>query len=488
MQQEQKHAGFNKNTLLFIIILTSVINPFLGAAVNIALPMIGKEFSMNAITMSWVAMSFLLSSAVFLVPFGKVADMLGRKKIFLYGNIIIALSSLFCALSANGTLLIIFRVIQGLGSSMTFATGMAILTSAFPPQERGKALGINVSAVYLGLSVAPFLGGMLTQTLGWRSLFLATLPFESLIIVLILIAVKTEWAEAKHEKFDYTGSLIYMMAISALMYGFSQLPATQGYVITGSGLIGLLVFTRVELQQPFPVLNIDLFRNNRVFAFSNLAALINYAATFAVSFVLSLFLQYSQGLTPLQAGSILVTQPFVMMIMASVSGRLSDKYDSRILSSLGMAIIVVGLVMLSYIDHETGKGYIITSLVILGSGFGLFSAPNTNAVMSSVEKKYLGVASATVGTMRLTGQMFSMAIATMILNVFIGKASIGPENQTLFLKSVKVIFLLFSFLCFLGVFASLARGKKDHQSSNQSINKSSNPPIIKSINPQINKS
>jgi EmrB/QacA subfamily drug resistance transporter len=460
MRPEKHSAGFNKNTLLFIIILTSVVNPFLGAAVNIALPMIGKEFSMNAISMSWVAMSFLLSSAVFLVPLGKAADMLGRKRIFLYGNMIIALSSLFCALSDNGTLLIIFRVVQGFGSAMTFATGMAILTSAFPPHERGKALGINVSAVYLGLSVAPFLGGILTQTLGWRSLFLATLPFEALIIVLILASVKTEWAEAKNEKFDYTGSLIYMVAISATMYGFSKLPETYAYVITGSGLLGLVVFTRVELKQPFPVLNIDLFRNNRVFAFSNLAALINYAATFAVSFVLSLFLQYSQGMTPLHAGSILVTQPFVMMLVASVSGRLSDRYDSRFLSSLGMAIIVIGLIMLSFLDIETGKGTIITSLVVLGSGFGLFSAPNTNAVMSSVEKKYLGVASATVGTMRLTGQMLSMGVATMVLNIFIGKASIGPENQSLFLRSVKVIFLLFSFLCFLGVFASLARGKK----------------------------
>jgi EmrB/QacA subfamily drug resistance transporter len=460
MHRDQDHSGFNKNTLLFIIILTSVINPFLGAAVNVALPKIGAEFSMNAISMSWVAMAFLLSSAVFLVPLGKVADMAGRKKIFLFGNIVIAFSSLFCALSTSGTFLIVFRIIQGFGSAMTFATGMAILTSAFPPNERGKALGINVSAVYLGLSVAPFLGGMLTQTLGWRSLFFATLPFELLIIILILTAVRTEWAEAKHEKFDFAGSLIFMVAITALMYGFSQLPETHGFVAAGSGLLGLAVFTKIELQQSFPVLNIDLFRNNRVFAFSNLAALINYAATFAVSFVLSLFLQYSQGLSPLQAGSVLVTQPFIMMLVASVSGRLSDTYDSRILSSLGMAIIVIGLVMLSFLDDATGKGYIITSLVVLGSGFGLFSAPNTNAVMSSVEKKYLGVASATVGTMRLTGQMLSMGVATMVLNIFIGKASIGPENHHLFLSSVKVIFLLFSFLCFLGVFASLARGKR----------------------------
>ena len=460
MHKDTNPSGFNKNTLLLVVILTSVVNPFLGAAVNIALPKIGEEFSMNTISMSWVAMAFLLSSAVFLVPLGKAADILGRKKIFLYGNIVVALSSLCCALSTSGTMLIIFRVIQGIGSAMTFATGMAIITSAFPPHQRGKAIGINVSAVYLGLSLAPFLGGMLTQTLGWRSLFMATLPFALLVIILIKTAVKAEWAEAKNEAFDYTGSLLYMLAISALMYGFSKLPETHAIILTVSGLAGLAIFIRVELLKTYPVLNIQLFRNNRVFAFSNLSALINYAATFAVSFVLSLYLQYSQGMQPLEAGSILVTQPLVMMLVATFSGRLSDQYDSRILSSLGMAIIVIGLAMLAFLDDSTGNGYIIISLIILGSGFGLFSSPNTNSVMSSVEKKYLGVASATIGTMRLTGQMMSMGIATMVLHIFIGKASITPENHHLFLRSVRIIFLLFSLLCFMGVFASLARGKK----------------------------
>jgi EmrB/QacA subfamily drug resistance transporter len=466
MHQDHHHPGFKKNTLLFIIILTSVVNPFLGAAVNIALPHIGKDFSLNAITMSWVAMSFLLASAVFLVPLGKAADILGRKKIFLIGNIIIALSSLCCALSTSGAMLITFRVIQGFGSAMTFATSMAILTSAFPPHERGKALGINVSAVYFGLSIAPFIGGILTQTLGWRSLFLATLPFALLVIILLLVSVKAEWAEAKHEKFDYTGSLIYMVSLSALMYGFSKLPEPHAVILTVSGLLGLVIFIKVELKQSWPVLNIDLFRSNRVFAFSNLAALINYAATFAVSFILSLYLQYSQHMTPLQAGSILITQPLMMMLVASFSGKLSDKHDSRILSSLGMGIIVIGLIMLSFLDGITGKTYIIVSLVILGSGFGLFSAPNTNAVMGSVAKKYLGVASATVGTMRLTGQMMSMGIATMIIHIFVGEAPIGQENHHSFLISVKVSFLLFSLLCLLGVFASLARGKRvagEHQ-------------------------
>lgn len=460
----QDTHGINKNMLLTIIIITSFVNPFLGAAVNIALPEIGKEFSMNAITMGWVAMSFLLSSAVFLVPFGKIADIAGRKKIFLYGNIIVTFASVLCALSSSTLMLLGSRVIQGIGSSMMFGTGMAIITSAFPPHERGKAIGINVSAVYVGLAVAPVLGGLLTQYLGWRSLFYITVPFGLFVILMTIFAVKAEWAEAKGEKFDYTGSLIYIVAVSLFMYGFSKLPQNYAIALTCIGLFGIIAFIYTQLKVPFPVLNIKLFSQNRVFAFANLAALINYAATFAITFLLSLYLQYIKGLSPRDAGFLLVTQPAAMAVMASFSGRLSDKYDSRILSSIGMSIIVVGLIMLSFIHDQTEKQYIILSLLILGTGFGLFSSPNTNSIMSSVEKKFLGVASATVGTMRLTGQMLSMGIATLIIHLFIGEAKITPENHLFFIKSVRISFMLFSILCFFGVFASLARGKKNNGS------------------------
>ncbi len=459
MKRKSQYTDINRNMLLFVILITSLINPFLGAAVNIALPRIGEEFSMNAVSMSWVAMSFLLASAVFLVPIGKAADILGRRKIFLYGNMVVAISSLFCALSVSGIMLIICRLVQGIGSAMIFGTGMAIITSAFPPHERGKAIGINVSAVYLGLSIAPFAGGFFTQLLGWRSLFLMTLPFAILVVIFVVLFFKSEWADARNEKFDYTGSVIYIIAVSLLMYGFSKLPETYAFFLTGTGIIGLVLFIRIELSRKYPVLDIRLFRANRTFAFSNLAALINYAATFAITFVLSLYLQYIKGMKPIQAGSVLVTQPFIMMIVASFSGRMSDRRDPRILSSLGMAIIVAGLVLLSFLEKNTGKVYIIFSLLILGTGFGLFSSPNTNAIMGSVEKKYLGIASATVGTMRLTGQMVSMGVATMIIHALLGEESISMSNHHLFLTSVRIIFILFSFLCFLGIFASLARGK-----------------------------
>ncbi len=462
MNRESAPEGYNKNLLLFLIILTSVVNPFLGAAVNIALPSIAKEFNMGAVGTGWIAMSFLLSSAVFLVPLGKAADILGRKKIFLYGNLIVVLSSILCAVSVSGGMLIGSRIIQGLGSAMMFGTSMAIVTSAFPPNERGKAIGYSVSAVYLGLSVAPFFGGLLTQYLGWRSLFLSTIPFGLIVIVATILTVKTEWAEAKGEKYDYGGAVLYMVSISALMYGFSNLPGKSAIILVVLGIAGLVGFIYIELKQAYPVMNIHLFKNNRVFAFSNLAALINYAATFAITFILSLYLQYIKGLSPKDAGVLLITQPLVMMVVASFSGRMSDRHDPRILSSLGMAIIVAGLILLSFLNDNTATWFIIGSLIILGTGFGLFSSPNTNSIMSAVEKKFLGVASATVGTMRLTGQMLSMGIATMVINIFIGNAKITSENHYLFIHSTRIIFVLFSILCFMGIFASLARGSRSY--------------------------
>ncbi len=448
-----------KNFILSLMMVSSFIAPFLGASVNIALPSMSEDLGMNAITMSWVAMSFLLASAVFLVPLGKLADMVGRVKIFILGNVVVASASLLCAISKDSTMLIIFRVLQGIGSAMMFGTNMAIITSVFPPNQRGKAIGINVTAVYLGLSVAPVLGGILTQTFGWQSIFYITIPFGIFVAMAARLVIKTDWADAKNEKFDYKGSVIYVLSMSGFMYGFSKLSDPLAFGLVILGVIGLLTFWRIEIKTPFPVFNMQLFFGNRLFALSNLAALINYATTFAVTFVLSLYLQYIKGLSPRDAGFILIAQPIMMALVASFSGKLSDKYSPGILSSIGMGIIAVGLVLLLPLNHNTSNLYLILSLLLLGIGFGLFSSPNTNAVMSSVEKRQLGTASATVATMRMTGQMVSMGIATLVLHIFIGKARISAENEQSFLHSVSITFAIFIVLSLVGIWASLSRGK-----------------------------
>jgi len=432
----------------------------MSSAVNIALPKIGGEFNMNAVSISWVAMSYLLSSAILMVPFGKLGDIVGRRKIFLYGNIVFVIGTLVCALAYNSAILITGRLIQGIGGAMTFSTSMAIIISAFPPNIRGKIIGYNVSAVYIGLSAAPLIGGIMTQSIGWRSLFIVNAIAGILIIIAIKARIKEEWADARSEKFDYIGSILYGISICALMYGFSKLPEVFSIVLTVCGLIGLYFFVSYEMKIKFPVLDINLFLKNRVFAFSNLAALFNYAATFGVTFVISLYLQYVKGLSPRDAGLILISQPVCMALMASFSGRLSDRYDSGKIASVGMALVVVAVMMLIFLDISTQTLFILTALIILGLGIGLFSSPNTNAIMSSVEKKFLGVASATTNTMRLTGQLFSMAIATLAFHIFIRKGEISKTNIPQFIQSLHLIFIVFAFICFIGIFASLARKKR----------------------------
>lgn len=453
-------AGTGKQVVLFIAILAGFITPFDGSAVNIALPAIGAEFHMDAIALSWVATAYLLSSALFLVPFGKIADIYGRKKVFLYGITIFSLSSLIMTMASSSEMLIGVRVVQGIGSAMIFGTGVAIVTSVFPPGERGKALGTYITAVYIGLSVGPLLGGAMTQYLGWRSIFFVNVPIGITAVLLILWKIKGEWAECRGEKFDLAGSVIYGAAVVAVMYGFSVLPEFKGVVLLALGTLGVIVFALYETRIPFPVLDINLLTKNRIFAFSNLSALINYSATYAVTFLLSLDLQYTKGFTPEHAGLILVAQPVVMAMVSPIAGRLSDRTEPRIVASAGMAFTALGLFLLIFLTESTPLWHLIITLVILGIGFGLFSSPNTNAIMSSVDKKFYGVASGMNGTMRLLGQMLSMGIAMMIFAIVIGPVEITPEYYPQFVLSMHYAFILFTAFCILGIFASLVRGNR----------------------------
>lgn len=449
----------NRKTSLFVVTLASFLTPFMGSSSNIALPTIGKEFSMDAVLLGWVATSYLLSAAIFLVPIGRIADIYGRKKIFKIGILIYTISSFLSAIAPSAYFLIAVRIFQGLGGSMIFGTGVAILISIFPVEERGKVLGINVASVYSGLSLGPFLGGFLIHHLGWRSIFYMNIPLGLIIITLVILRLKGEWAEAKGEKFDLVGSIIYALFLVALILGFSKLPETIGFVLILIAFVGFFSFVIWESKISNPVLNMNLFKNNTTFALSNLSALINYSATFGVTFLLSLYLQYIQGFSAQKAGMILVCQPLIMAIFSPFVGRLSDKKEPRVLSSIGMAISVVALGLFSFIDETTGLAYIISTLIIFGFGLAFFSSPNTNAVMSSVEKKFYGVASGTLGTMRLTGQMLSMGIAMLIFALIIGRVQITPEYHAQFLISIRSIFIIFAVLCFFGIFASLSRGK-----------------------------
>ena len=448
-----------EKSALIVATLTSFMGPFTISSVNVALPTIQAEFVADAVALSWVATSYLLAIAVFLVPFGKIADIYGRKKIFTLGLFLYTSSSLLAIFSFSMTALITMRVLQGVGAAMFVTTGMAIITSIFPPARRGKAIGIYVSAVYIGLSVGPFAGGFLTRYLGWRSLFAVVVPFGAASIFATLKYLKGEWADARGEKIDVRGSLLYGLSILILVYGASLLPRAVAVYLIIAGLVGLGLFVRLEMRIPFPVFEVKLFNQNRLFAFSSLAALINYSATFAITFLLSLYLQYIKGIPPQYAGSILIAQPIVMAVFSPLAGRLSDRLEPRLIASAGMCITVLGLIFFVFIGPNTSKFMIVTVLAFLGFGFALFSSPNMSAIMGSVENRYLGIASGTVATMRLLGQMVSMAIAMVVFAIFIGREQISPANYGEFLTSVRVSFLIFALLCTLGIFFSLMRGE-----------------------------
>jgi EmrB/QacA subfamily drug resistance transporter len=448
----------SRQAALFAATLASFLTAFTGSSINIALPALGRDFSMDAILLSWVPTSFLLAAAMFLVPIGRLADIHGRKKVFALGTSVFTVASLLSGLAPSAALLIAARALQGIGGAMISGTGVAILTSVFPPQERGRVLGINVAAVYLGLSLGPPLGGILTQQLGWRSIFLVTIPLGLAIIAFVLWRLEGEWAEARGESFDLFGSIIYAAALVSLMYGFSQLPALVGAVLIAAGLLGFVGFSLWELSAKSPVLNLRLFRSNRTFTFSNLAALIHYAAVFAVTFLLSLYLQYLKGLSPQQAGLVLIFQPVVQFLFSPAAGRLSDRVEPRVLASAGMMLTSAGLFLLVLLSPTTPLWAIVAILILMGFGYALFSSPNMNAIMGSVERKSYGVASGMLATMRLIGQMLSMGIATLLFALFIGRAEITPELYPLFATSARVAFVVFAILCVIGVFASLARG------------------------------
>jgi len=448
-----------KRVVLFIATLSSFLTPFMGSAITVALPSIGREFAVDAVLLGWVTTAYLLAAAMFLVPFGRIADIYGRKKIFTCGMAVFALSLFLSANSTSLPLLVSFQALQGIGGAMIYGTSLAILTSAFPLGERGKVLGINAAATYSGISLGPFLGGVLTERFSWRSIFLAGLFLCLMIIAIVFGKLKGEWAGARGERFDLIGSVIYSLSLAAMIYGFSLLPSTFGMLLILAGGLGLLAFFIWETRVKDPVLNVHLFLSNRVFAFSNLAALINYSATFAVSFLLSLYLQYVKGLSPQSAGLVLLAQPAVQAVMSPFSGRLSDKVEPRIVASAGMTLTFAGLFLFAFLNEGTALNLIVANLSLLGLGFALFSSPNTNAVMSSVEKRFYGVASGTLGTMRLIGQTLSMAVAMLILTLYLGRVQITPEQYPLFLEGVRTVFMVFSVLCFLGVFASLVRGR-----------------------------
>lgn len=447
-----------KSVALLVAVLSSFLTPFVSSAVNVALKAIGNEFSMSAVHLGWVSTVFILTAAVFLIPIGKIADIVGRKKIFLWGVGIFTLASVLSAISSSGSFFITFRGLHGIGSAFIYATTIAILTSIYPQGKRGQVLGIVTGTIYLGLALGPTLGGLMIDLWGWRSIFWVNVPLGLVTLLLTSWKLEGEWIESAGEHFDWAGTFIYCASLGTFLLGFPRLPAPTGFVLISAGLTGIILFFRWELRTPNPILNIPLIRSNPIFVFSNLLELIYYNATNASGFLLSLYLLHIKDLSPQEAGLILVAHPVIIALLSPVAGQLSDRIESRKLTTWGMALTSLALLTLIFLNEGTPTWTIVLTLIIIGCGFALFSSPNTHLVMNAVDPKEYSVVSSILNTMRLFGRTLSLGTATLVFALYLGQDVITLEGYPLFFDSLRTVFSIFSGLAIIGFITSLTRG------------------------------
>lgn len=432
-----------KREIVISVLIASFLASFIGSAINIAIPVIGKEFKLNNVALTWLNTSFQLSAATFLLTFGKLADIKGRRKLYYLGVSIFAFGIFLSIFSMSYSFLLLSRIIQGIGSSIIFATSSAILTSLYP-QKRGYILGIYTTSVYLGLSFGPILGGFLTQYIGWKGIFVFTLILSILSMVLGLFYRERE--SKREEKLDIWGTILFSSFVFLFLFGTAQILKLRGIINTIAGIIILLLFYFLERKVKDPLIDVELLINNKTFTFANITALINYASTFGVSFLLSLYLQNIKGISPRDTGLFLIFQPLTQALFSSWAGKLSDRKRPEILASIGMFIITVSLFLLSRVSPKSPLFLIPIYGIFLGFGFALFSSPNTNIIMGSVDKKDYGFASSFLATMRVIGQSLSMVIVSLIFSL----------NNDL-MNSYETLMIIYGILCFVGVFLSIKR-------------------------------
>lgn len=446
-------------SILLMVATTSFLGTFLISAVNIALPTIGKEFNFSAVGLSWIISSFILAMALFMIPVGAWGDRHGSSRFFKLGVLLFSFSSLFCWMAPGGEWLIAARFLQGVGAAFTSTTGQVLLVSSYPSHKRGQVLGISVSAVYAGLALGPLLGGIITLYAGWRLLFLivALLGFATLLLTFLKLKVPARKQDTSTSN-DGKGTFLFMAGLTALVYGSTLIPDLAGWLLMAGALILLLIFWRHEKRTQHPLFEVRLFTHNRLFTFSSLSALINYTATFAIVFFLSLYLQKIQGLSPRDAGAVIIAQPLMMTLFSPVVGRLSDRIEPRYFATTGMAICSSGLAMLGMLGSRTPIWVIIAILVWVGLGFALFSSPNMNTIMGSVERSSYGQASGLAASMRVFGQIISMSVVTLLFTIYFGNLTVEAVEEAMFLKAMRLGFLIFALIGIPGIYLSYNRG------------------------------
>lgn len=452
----------NKKRITRVTIITAFLTTFMSSALNLSIPDISTELNVGAGAVGWIVTIYTLTVAAFCVPVGKLADIFGKSRLLKSGLAAFALITFLCLMIKNLSLFIILRALQGIAASLIFATNNPIIIEAYPPNERGKALGISVAATYVGLSAGPVFGGIINHNLGWHFIFIISGIVAVAALILAMIALpKDEKAEGVGLKdIDHTGTLIYIPMIFALLYGISLVGSGWlGYLLIIVSLLLMFVFYKNEKMGDLPIIDFRLFESDRELTFSNLAALLNYGATFAISYLISIYLQVAIGLNSQTAGLVLVIMPLLQAIFSPYMGKLSDRIAPYKLATAGMICCIVTLSLFIATLQTFKLSYVICALAIGGMGFALFSSPNTNAINSRLAAKDRGQGNAILSTMRTVGQSLSMCIVTVIVNFRLGDITLQETSGDLIVATIRICFAVFAVLCVAGTYFSAARSK-----------------------------
>lgn len=449
----------DQKTALFVAMVTSFMAPFMSSALNLSITDISTEFNAPAGISTWVVNAYTLSTAAFSACMGSLADLRGRRQMILVGCVAFAATSALCALSTNIYLLVAFRFLTGVSAAVVLAANIPLMLLYFAPQVKGRMLGISVSSVFVGLALGPTLGGVFNDTLGWRTIFALGIALSVLAFVFCL-RLEDDSKDAP-ASFDHRGNTLYVIAIVLLMLGLTELTTQQwGPLVLCAGALALVVFVLFEWRCERPMLHVRLFAKSRAYGFSNLATMLNFAAVFAVSYTMAIYLQNVKGLDAAVAGLILIAQPLAQVVLAPVSGRLSDRFAPAAIATVGVALCTCSLGMLLTLSADTPLWFIVTALVVLGIGLGTFSAPNNNAILSCVDRSHYSEANATVSTMRGIGQTASLAFASLMLSSSLGSTIFSESDPQVLSAAIAQIMLVCFVLSVLTIAASLVRNKR----------------------------
>jgi EmrB/QacA subfamily drug resistance transporter len=445
---------------LIAVCIGYLIAPMGMAAVNVAIPALAEDLQANAIKVSWLPTLYILANVAFMLPFGKLADNYGRKRIYALGLFLNALSALMCAVATNIDWILFWRFIQGASGAMIFSTGVAIISSVTPSHKRGAALGVLAACVYIGLTLAPAIGGWLTEWLGWRSVFYFQIPLMLVLLIFIKLKLHGEWKNEHHSRFDWIGSGIFMTFAGTLVYGLSLLPSLFGFVLLLISLLSLVSFIVHQSRDRQPLIRVQMFKESRVFSMSLTTSFLMYGSNFAIIFLLSLYLQYIKGFSPAYAGQILLMQALCMAIVAPFAGKLADRFQARIVATIGCSLVALGFLFLNQIDSSTTAIYIGASLGLVGLGFGLFSTPNNSAIMGAVKEQEVGVASASMNLSRTIGNLVGMSIVNLMMHYYMGDATFTSENNPALMQIISLSLMLSLVFVIIASFVSAVRGKQ----------------------------